>query len=284
MSERKIAVITGSSSGIGLLTAIEFAQNGYSVVATMRDLGRNGRLEEAAQKSGVRDKLDLRRLDVTEFDSIPGVIDDIVRDHGRIDVLVNNAGFSVAGFGEDLKLSDYRHQFETNFFATVAMTKGVIPTMRRQKSGHIIQVASVAGLVSTPLLSAYCSSKHALEGFSESLRIETHSLGIRVVVVEPGAFDTDIWTRNVTVAEGALDPNSPNKDRSQRFTEFVKGSAKNRRDAREVAQLILRIANNPNPKLRYLIGRDAKMQVWLKRLMPWRRYERMVAKFVKIDE
>ncbi len=249
----------------------------------MRDLGRSDRLEEAAQKAGVRDKLDFRRLDVTEFDTIPTVVDAILDDHGRIDVLVNNAGFSVAGFGEDLKLSEYRHQFETNFFANIAMTKAVLPTMRRQKSGHIIQVASVAGLVGTPLLSAYCSSKHAVEGFSESLRIETHSLGIRVVLVEPGAFDTDIWTRNVTVAEGALDPNSPNKDRSQRFTEFVKGSSKNRRDAREVAQLILRIANNPNPKLRYLIGTDAKIQIWLKRLMPWRRYERMVAKFVKID-
>ncbi len=283
MSEPKVVVITGSSSGIGLLTAIEFARNGYLVVATMRDLGRADRLEAAAKTAGVSDNLDLRQLDVTNFDSIPGVIDAIVRDHGRIDVLVNNAGFSVAGFGEDLKLSDYRHQFETNFFATVAMSKAVLPVMRRQKSGHIIQVASVAGLVGTPLLSAYCSSKHALEGFSESLRIETHSLGIRVVLVEPGAFDTDIWTRNVTVAEGALDPNSPNRERSQRFTEFVKNNAKNRRDAREVAQLILRIANNPNPKLRYLIGGDAKMQVWLKRLMPWRNYERMVAKFVKID-
>ena len=145
-----------------------------------------------------------------------------MRDHGRIDVLVNNAGFSVAGFGEDLALSDIRHQFETNFFGNVAMSKAVLPVMRRQKSGHIIQVTSVAGRVGTPLLSAYCSSKFALEGFSESLRIETHSLGIRVVLVEPGAFDTDIWTRNVIVAQGALDPNSPNKERSQRFTEFVK--------------------------------------------------------------
>ena len=283
MSQPKVALITGSSSGIGLLTAIEFAQNGYLVVATMRDLGRADRLEAAAKTAGVSDNLDLHQLDVTNFDSIPGLIDGIVRDHGRIDVLVNNAGFSVAGFGEDLKLSDYRHQFETNFFATVAMSKAVLPVMRHQKSGHIIQVASVAGRVGTPLLSAYCSSKHALEGFSESLRIETHSLGIRVVLVEPGAFDTDIWTRNVTVAEGALDPDSPNKDRSQRFTEFVKNNSKNRRDAREVAQLLLRIANNPNPKLRYLIGPDAKMQVWLKRLLPWKTYERMVAKFVKID-
>src|SRR5450755_1544234 len=126
---QKIAVITGSSSGIGLLTAIEFARAGYQVVATMRDLGRATRLEEAAQQAGVRDTIDLRRLDVTEFDSLPGAIESIVRDHGRIDVLVNNAGFSVAGFGEDLKLSDYRHQFDTNFFATVAMTKAVLPVM-----------------------------------------------------------------------------------------------------------------------------------------------------------
>ena len=126
MSDQKVAVITGSSSGIGLLTAIEFAQNGYQVVATMRDLGRSGRLEEAAQKAGVREKLDLRRLDVTEFDSLPGAIAGIVHDHGRIDVLVNNAGFSVAGFVEDLQLSEIRHQFETNFFGNVAMSKAML--------------------------------------------------------------------------------------------------------------------------------------------------------------
>ena len=284
MSIQKIGVVTGSSSGIGLLTTIEFARNGYQVVATMRDLGRAGRLEEAVQKAGVRDRLDLRRLDVTEFDSLPGAIDDIVRAHGRIDVLVNNAGFSVAGFGEDLTLGEIRLQFETNFFGNVAMTKAVLPVMRQQKSGHIVQVASVAGRLGQPLLGAYSSSKFALEGFSESLRIETHSLGIRVVLVEPGAFDTDIWTRNVVIGQGAIDPNSPNKERSQRFTEFVKQSAKNRRDAREIAQLILRIANDPNPKLRYLIGTDAKIQVWLRRILPWKSYERMIAKAVKIDQ
>jgi len=283
MSDQKVAVVTGSSSGIGLLTTIEFARNGYAVVATMRDLSRGGRLEEAAQKAGVRDRLDFRRLDVTKFDSLAPAVDAIVRDHGRIDVLVNNAGFSVAGFGEDLSLSDYRHQFETNFFAAVAMSKAVLPVMRRQKSGHIIQIASVGGRVGNPLLSAYCSSKFALEGWSEAVRIETHSLGIRVVLVEPGSFETDIWTRNVTVAKGAMDPNSPNKERSQRFVEFVKSRAKHHGDPREVAQLILRIANNPNPKLRYMIGNDAKLHLWMRRLLPWRRYERMVAKMVKID-
>jgi len=283
MSDQKVAVITGSSSGIGLLTAIEFAQHGYQVVATMRDLGRGDRVESAAQNAGVRDRLHFRRLDVTEFDSLPGAIEDIVRDHGRIDVLVNNAGFSVAGFGEDLTLHEIRHQFETNFFGTVAMSKAVIPVMRRQKSGHIIQVASVAGHLGQPMLGAYCASKFALEGFSESLRVETHSLGIRVVLVEPGAFETDIWTRNVMIGEGALDPNSPNKERSQRFAEFVKQSAKHRRDPGDVARLILRIANNPNPRLRYMIGTDAKLQVWVKRLLPWKRYERLIAKAVKID-
>ena len=133
------------------------------------------------------------------------------------------------------------------------------------------------------MLSAYCASKYALEGWSESLRIETHSLGIRVSLVEPGAYDTDIWERNVVIAKGSLDPASPNKERSQRFAEFVKNSAKHRRDAREVAQLILRIARDPNPKLRYMIGADAKLQIWLKRLLPWRKYERFVAKTVKID-
>src|ERR1039458_9744241 len=110
MSDQKVAVITGSSSGIGLLTAIEFAQHGYFVVATMRDLGRAAKLEEAAAKAGVREKLDLRRVDVTEFDSLPGVVEAIVREHGRVDVLVNNAGFSVAGFSEDLSLAHFRQR------------------------------------------------------------------------------------------------------------------------------------------------------------------------------
>ena len=284
MAEEKIAVVTGSSSGIGLLTTVELALNGYRAVATMRNLANSSRLEEAAQKAGVRERIELRRLDITEFDSLPGAVEAIVRDHGRIDVLVNNAGFSVAGFAEDMTLDELRQQLETNFFGNVAMTKAVLPVMRAQRSGHIITVTSVGGLLGNPMLSAYCASKYALEGWGESLRIETHSLGVRVSLVEPGAYDTDIWERNVVIVKGSLDPASPNKERSQRFTEFVKSRAKHRRDAREVAQLIVRIARDPSPKLRYLIGGDAKLQVWLKRLVPWRRYERMVAKAVKIDQ
>jgi NAD(P)-dependent dehydrogenase (short-subunit alcohol dehydrogenase family) len=283
MANQKIAVVTGSSSGIGLLTAVELAATGYRVVATMRDLGRSGRLEEAAQKSGVRERIDLRLLDVTNFDAIAGVVDGIISEHGRIDLLVNNAGFSSSGFIEDTQLSELRRQMETNFFGAVAMTKAVLPTMRRQRSGHILQITSVGGRAPAPMLSSYSASKFALEGWSEALRIEVHSLGIRVVLIEPGAYDTDIWERNLVIGKGALAPDSPNKERSRRFSAFIKGRASKRREPREVAHLIVRAAKNPNPKLRYVVGPDAKAQIWLRRLMPWRTYERIMAKATKID-
>jgi NAD(P)-dependent dehydrogenase (short-subunit alcohol dehydrogenase family) len=282
MANEKVAVVTGSSSGIGLMTAIELALNGYRVVATMRDLGRSGRLEEAAQKAGVRERLDLRRIDITEMDSLAEAVKAIVADQGRIDLLVNNAGFGTGGFAEDMSLAELRHQMETNFFGNVAMTKAVLPHMRAQQSGHIIQVTSVAGRMGAPLLGAYAASKFALEGWSEALRIEVHSLGIRVVLVEPGDYDTDIWDRNVIIAQQAQDPSSPNRERSQRFVEFVKSRAAKRRDPREVARLIVRVASDPNPKLRYLIGPDAKGQLLFRALLPWRRYERMMAKVTRI--
>jgi NAD(P)-dependent dehydrogenase (short-subunit alcohol dehydrogenase family) len=283
MADEKVAVVTGSSSGIGLVTCVELARNGYRVVATMRDLDRSGKLEDAAQKAGVRDRLELRRVDITEMESLAGAVEAIAGDHGHIDVLVNNAGFSTAGFAEDITLAELRHQMETNFFGNVAMTKAVLPIMRAQRSGHIVQISSVVGRTPAPLLSSYSASKFALEGWSESLRIEVHSLGIRVVLIEPGDYDTDIWQRNLVIGKQALDPSSPNKARSQRFAEFVKSRTTKRRDPREVGQLIARVANDPNPKLRYLIGSDTKMQVWLRTLMPWRRYERVVAKTTKID-
>ncbi|MGC2109008.1 MAG: SDR family NAD(P)-dependent oxidoreductase, partial [Candidatus Korobacteraceae bacterium] len=169
MANEKVAIVTGSSSGIGLVTCVELALNGYRVVATMRDLGRSVKLEEAARNAGVHDRLDLRRIDVTEFESLAPAVDDIARDHGRIDVLVNNAGFSSAGFVEDTQLHELRHQMETNFFGNVAMTKAVLPTMRKQRSGHIIQVTSITGRAAVPMLSSYAASKFALEGWSESL-------------------------------------------------------------------------------------------------------------------
>ena len=278
----KVVVITGASSGIGLLSAVELARRGHTVLATMRDLSRRGRLDEAAAAAGVAGHLELRRLDVTEFDAIPTVVSEIVRDHGRIDVLINNAGFAVAGFAEDLKLEEIRLQLETNFFGHVAMTKAVIPVMRAQRSGHVIMISSIAGRAAAPVTSSYAASKFALEGWSEALRIELRSLGIRVVLVEPGAFQTDIWDRNVRLGEFSVSPESPNHERGQRFAEFVKNKV-HKRDARPVAELIARIAENPNPKLRYRIGPDAHLHFWLRALLPWKAYERLIERAVRID-
>jgi NAD(P)-dependent dehydrogenase (short-subunit alcohol dehydrogenase family) len=283
----KIALVTGASSGFGLLTSIELAKAGFRVVATMRDLGRRERLDQAVAAAGAAAKvdvraLDVRALDVTKFDTIPGFVDGVVADYGRLDVLVNNAGFAVAGFAEDIKLDELRMQFETNFFGAVAMTKAVLPTMRRQRSGHIIQVSSIVGLQGAVTVSSYSASKHALEGWSESLRMEVHSLGIQVVLVEPGSFQTDIWTRGAVMGEQATKQTSPNIQRSLRMRSVVEKLPK--ADPIVVARLIVAIAQNPNPKLRYLAGRDAKIQLAMKRILPWKWYEKVIANFLKIDE
>lgn len=276
----KVALVTGSSSGIGLLTTVELARAGFRVVASMRDPGRRQRLDEAAAKAGVAARIDVRRLDITEFDLIPSFVAQLERDYGRLDVLVNNAGFAVAGFAEDLLLEELRQQFETNFFGQVAVTKAVLPLMRRQRAGQIILVSSIGGRVSAPVIGAYDASKFALEGWGESLRIETRALGIRVVLVEPGSFQTDIWQRNVRVGSYAMDRSSPNHERAGRFSEMVKKVRK--ADPLPVARLIARIAQNPNPRLRYRVGFDAHLQFWLHSLLPWKIYEKLVVRATKI--
>lgn len=277
----RIALLTGASSGFGLLTSIELAKGGFRVVASMRDLSRRGKLDEAAAAANVADRVDIRALDVTDFESIATVVDTVVRDYGRIDALINNAGFAVAGFAEDIKLEELRLQFETNFFGAVAMTKAVLPTMRKQRSGHIIQVSSIGGLQGSISVSSYSASKHALEGWTESLRLEVNSLGIKVVLVEPGAFDTGIWTQGARMGEETRKSTSPNFQRSLRMREVIKNIPK--ADPIAVARTITAIAQNPNPKLRYLVGRDAKIQLALKRILPWKTYEKLITKFIKLD-
>jgi len=277
----KIAVITGSSSGFGLLTAVELAKAGFQVVASMRDLGRRIRLDEAAATAGVAARIDIRRLDVSEFDSIPGFAEAVHRDYGRIDVLVNNAGFAVAGFAEDIKPEELRMQFHTNFFGPVVLTQAVLPVMRQQKSGHIIMVSSIAGLHGSFSISSYSASKHALEGWTESLRLEVNSLGIKVVLVEPGSFQTDIWTRGAVLGEKLRDGSSPNRERGAKMRDRIQAIPKG--DPMDVVRVIVAIAQDPNPKLRYLVGRDAKIQLAMKRLLPWKWHEKIVANFLKVD-
>jgi NAD(P)-dependent dehydrogenase (short-subunit alcohol dehydrogenase family) len=277
----KVALITGTSSGFGLLTSIEMAKAGFRVVATMRNLERRERLDQAATEAKVRGRIDVRALDVTNFDVLPGFVHTVVRDYGQLDVLVNNAGFAVAGFAEDIRLEELRQQFETNFFGAVAMTKAALPIMRKQKSGHVIQVSSISGLSGSVTVSSYVASKHALEGWSESLRMEVRGLGIKVVLVEPGAFATDIWTRGAIMGKEATKESSLNFQRSLRMRDQIQKIPK--ADPIEVARLIVRIAKDPNPRLRYLVGHDAKLQLALKRLLPWKWTERIVANFLKID-
>jgi len=278
---QKVALLTGASSGFGLLTAVELAQRGFRVVASMRDLGRRQRLDQAAAAAGVAAQLDIRQLDITHFDAIPGFVEAVAHDFGRVDVLVNNAGFAMAGFAEDMRLEEIRRQFETNFFGQVAMTQAVLPIMRRQSSGHIIMVSSISGLHGAFSISSYSAAKFALEGWSESLRLEVNALGIKVVLVEPGSFQTDIWTRNAVLGQRTTDGTSPNRARGERMRDAVQKLRK--RDPMEVARVIAEIAQDPSPRLRYVVGPDAHMQLFLKRILPWRWHEKLVARFLKID-
>jgi NAD(P)-dependent dehydrogenase (short-subunit alcohol dehydrogenase family) len=280
---QKVALITGCSSGIGLVSAVELAKAGFKVVATMRNPDAKSRLMEQAEKAGVAVRIDVRRLDICKSEELKPIVAEIIRDHGRVDVLVNNAGYALGGFAEDILIEELRAQLETNFFGHVNMTKAVLPYMRKQGSGHIIMISSIAGLVANPVLSSYASSKFALEGWTESLRIECKALGIKVVLVEPGAFDTDIWEKNVKVGAFAMSAEAPNHNRARRFSEVVKTKLR-KGDTWIVGRLVAKIAQDSNPNLRYLVGKDAHVRFWLKRALPWKTYEGLISKFAGIDK
>lgn len=277
---QKIAMITGASSGFGLLTTVEMASAGYRVIATMRNLERRQPLETALRARNL--SADVRQLDIADVAAVPAVMEKLIGDYGRLDVLVNNAGFALAGFLEDVTVDELRRQMETNFFGHVAVTKAVLPVMRRQRSGHILMVTSIAGRCANPVIGSYSASKFALEGWTEALRLEMQALGVQVVLVEPGSYQTDIWERNADIAAQTFHPNSPNLARSQRFSEHVRKSV-HKADSHEVARLIVRVAETPRPRLRYLAGKDAHFQLAFKTLAPWKTYERALIKFLKID-
>ena len=194
--DRKVAVVTGSSSGIGFEISLALARNGYLTYATMRDLQKSRDLEEIAHDENV--SLNAIEMDVDYDHSVKNAIDKIIDESGRIDVLVNNAGFGLFGALEDLEIGEIKRQFETNVFGILRVTKNVLPTMRLRQNGIIVNISSIAGLAGIPSQTIYCGTKFAVEGLSESLSFEVEPFGIKVIIVEPGVINTE-FVRGLSV-------------------------------------------------------------------------------------
>src|SRR5258708_31188348 len=175
MTTERVALITGVSSGFGLLTSITLAKRGWRVLATMRDLARCEKLEAASLAAGVASKIEVHSLDVTNADQIAAMAVLVASRNLRIDAVINNAGFALAGFAEDTTDAELRRQFETNFFGAAAVTRAFLPPLRRQGSGHIIMISSISGRTGFPGLGNYCASKFALEAWTETLCMEVRS-------------------------------------------------------------------------------------------------------------
>jgi NAD(P)-dependent dehydrogenase (short-subunit alcohol dehydrogenase family) len=282
MPTERVALITGASSGFGLLTAVTLARRGWHVLATMRDLGRREKLDAAARAAGVLDSIEFLALDITDAGQIAELAASIAARSTPLHAIVNNAGFAMAGFAEDVSDAELRWQFDTNFFGTAAVTRAFLPQLRRQGAGHIVILSSISGRMGFPGVGSYAASKFALEGWAETLRLEMKPLGIQVVLVEPGSFETDIWSRNAAVSAGTQDAQSPNAERVAIWRKRIQ-DGKPKANPQVVADGITAILDNPRPKLRYVFGRDAKMILLLRRLLPWSVFERLLIKAGGID-
>ncbi|MBA2876488.1 oxidoreductase [Thermaerobacillus caldiproteolyticus] len=274
--KQPVAFVTGASSGFGLLTSVALASEGYRVLASMRDLDNKGRLEAAAKEAGVTDRIEIIQLDVTDFSAAEAVIQDVIHRYGRIDLLVNNAGYAAGGFTEELAVEEWRRQFETNFFGLVAVTKAVLPSMRKRRSGKIVNISSISGRIGFPSMGPYVASKFAVEGFSESLRMEMLPYGVHVVLIEPGSYKTDIWSKGMGAV--TINPNSPYVKEMKEILKYVNQVADTAPAPDEVIQQIVQVAKSPYPKLRYPVGKGVKLGIVLKNVLPWKWWERIVTK------
>jgi NAD(P)-dependent dehydrogenase (short-subunit alcohol dehydrogenase family) len=275
--KRQVALLTGTSSGFGLLTAVGLAQDGFYVLATMRDPDKAGALRAAMTEAGVSaERYEVLRLDVTDEVQVNEVVAAAIERHGQLDVLVNNAGYAQGGFVEEMSLDTLRAQFETNFFGLVAVTKSVLPQMRRQRKGKIVNLSSISGLIGIPAMSAYCASKFAVEGWSESLRHEMRQWGVDVVLVEPAAFRTNVWETGL--ARMAVGEDSPYGEQLQAVHGQVLRSAEQGGDPAEVVDLIRNLVRRERSKFRHPVGKGAAQILRFKNLLPFRLIERMVQK------
>ena len=267
-------LVTGASSGIGLETALYLAERGYPVCATMRDLSRRDALEAEARRRNL--SVQIEALDVTDPTSIEAVVRTLIDRYGGLHGVVNNAGIQIRGYFEDLSADEIRTVFDVNLFGTMAVVRAVVPAMRAARRGRIVIVSSVGGLLGTVALSAYCASKHALEGFSESLSLELRAVGVHVTLVEPAIVRTEIWQRNRHVAEGARDPASPYYDwfsTAEQLSDRLVANAPT--TSTDVARAIHRALTVPRPRLRYVVGKRVALLLLLRRYTPASLFERI---------
>jgi NAD(P)-dependent dehydrogenase (short-subunit alcohol dehydrogenase family) len=254
----KVAVVTGSSTGIGYETSLILARNGFLTYATMRNLKKSENMKLVATKENL--PIQIKQLDVTDDISVKNAIQAISSEAGRIDVLVNNAGYGLNGAFEDLAMDEIKAQYETNVFGLIRTTQAVLPIMRRQKSGIIVNISSGAGRFGFPGGSAYVSTKFAVEGLSESISYELEPFGIKVVIVEPGVIKTN-FVDGLVVAKKSKDPSSPYSQIMQKTASGFEKMMKNASSPDLVANVVLDAVRNETPSLRYLAGND--VETWL---------------------
>ena len=272
--KKKVALVTGSSSGMGFTTAVMLARAGIHTYASMRNLKKSKTITDLADKENL--PLQVIQLDVNDDKSVKDAIAKIVTEKERIDVLVNNAGYGLFGSIEDVSIEEMKAQFETNFFGVMRVTQLVLPIMRKQKSGTIVNVSSVGGRISLPVLSAYNSTKFALEGLSESMSYELEPFGIKVVIIEPGVIRTNIMNSSI-FAKKAQDSKSPYFSLIQKVENNFKLMMENKSSPpEEVAKVILGALTSKNPQLRYTVGDDAATMIQARVNMSDNEFKKMI--------
>jgi NAD(P)-dependent dehydrogenase (short-subunit alcohol dehydrogenase family) len=270
---KKVALVTGSSSGIGLETALALARDGYHTFASMRDIGKAGELEYAAKKENL--SIDVIELDVDKEEAIVSAIKKVVTDSGRLDVLVNNAGYGQFGCTEDVSVDDFRKQFETNFFSIVRIIQEVSPIMRKQNSGIIVNISSVVGRMGLPGSPAYVSTKFALEGLSECLRYELGQFGIKTTLIEPGVIKTNFFN-SMKVPESKIDPKY--KELTENILAGLKMMAEMGTAPSQVADVIIKAIHDDEILPRYIVGTDAAMFMEAKKMKTDLEFEKYMSK------
>jgi len=270
----KVVLITGATDGLGKAAAILLAERGYRVYAAGRSVEKRARLDQIAHTKNL--PLKSLELDVCSDESVRCAVAHVLSEAGAIDVLINNAGLGYMAVVEELKMEDMRQQFETNVFGVLRVTQAVLPHMRQRRGGRILMMSSVAGLVSPPTYGAYSSSKHALEGLSNSLRLELYPFGVEVVLIEPGYIVTNFQQTATALAKPYVDA-SKSSPYAKVYSGAWSGASKGRVEAKttpeDCARVMLHAIETPSPKPRYGVTALARLVKFGKRFLSDKRMD-----------